>query len=295
MRKLLISAISFLNTAPLMWDFELGVPPRYSGGQLADPKLQRDFAVEYTVPSKCAEALEAGTADIGIIPAVMLARIPGLVILPDVAIASQGPVRSILLVSKVPLEQVRTLAADTSSRTSVVLARVLFRLWFGRAPEFAPAAPYLAAMLADCDAALLIGDAALMVDRSRYQSWDLADEWRRLTGRPFVFAVWAVRLAALGEMRTELDLPGVFRRSRDHGLEPENLRTIARCWAPRVRLSEAEIVEYLTRNIDFNLDDENLAGLELFFHHAARFGEIPAAPALRFLGGLRESLAAISG
>src|ERR1022692_87370 len=112
MAPLRISAISFLNTAPLMWDFEHG-------------ETGRDFAIEYTLPSACAAALAANQADIGIIPAVTYAEIPGLVILPNIAIAAKDFVRSILLVSKKPIEQVATVATDTSSRTSVALLQVL--------------------------------------------------------------------------------------------------------------------------------------------------------------------------
>ncbi len=286
MRKLRISAISFLNTAPLMWDFEHGVPPN-GAAHLDAPELARDFEIEYTVPSQCAEALRAGTADMGIIPIAAYASIPELVIIPDVAIAAKGAVRSILLVSRAPLAEVRTLAADTASRTSAALAKVLFHRWCARIPEFMPAEPKLDAMLARCDAALLIGDPALRVDRSQHQSWDLADEWQRLTGKPFVFAFWAVRLAALREMRPELDLEAVFQQSRDHGLQPASLEAIARNWSARVGLSELEVVEYLTRNVHFSLDEDNLAGMELFFRYAAECGAIEQAPALRFLAGVQ--------
>ncbi len=287
MRKLKISAISFLNTAPLMWDFEHGE----SGA---------DFDISYTVPSQCAEALKAGTADIGIIPAAAYASIPGLVILPDVAIAAQNAVRSILMVSKVPLEQIRTVAADTSSRTSVALLHVLFsKCWGGdrkssgewlvasgeyKEPQFVPMPPKLDDMLATCDAALLIGDAALVVDRSKYLTWDLAEEWRTATGKPFVFAFWAVRMKALGEMRRGLDFGQVFKASRDHGLEPASIAQIAQDWAPRLGLSEADVSSYLTKNIDYDLSAQNREGLELFYQYACQCGAIPENPTLRFLG-----------
>src|ERR1700685_920954 len=118
MRRLRISAISYLNTAPLMWDFE-------------HSEAGRQFDISYTLPSACARALQAGTADIGIIPAAAYTQIPGLLVLPGVAIASRRPVRSILLVSKVPVERIRSVALDTSSMTSVALTRVLFAKWGG--------------------------------------------------------------------------------------------------------------------------------------------------------------------
>src|SRR6202035_860136 len=167
MKSLRISAISYLNTAPLMWDFEHG-----DIGNTAAA-----FDISYTVPSKCAADLAAGKADIGIIPAAAYASIPGLVILPGVAIASRRPVRSILLVSKVPLEQIRSVALDTSSLTSVALTKVLFSKWWGQGRSFTPMAPDIERMMAAHDAGLVIGDPALKVDRSRYLTYDLAEEW----------------------------------------------------------------------------------------------------------------------
>ncbi len=270
MKRLRISAISYLNTAPLMWDFEHG-------------DAGASFDISYTVPSQCAADLAAGAADIGIIPAAAYANIPGLAILPGVAIASRRPVRSILLVSKGPLDQIRSVALDTSSLTSVTLTKVLFAKWWGQGRSFTPMAPDIKRMMAEHDAALLIGDPALQVDRSRYLTFDLAEEWIRLTGKPFVFAFWAVRLAALRSAPPALDLAAVFQESRDHGLQPASLAGIAREWAPRLGLSEAEITSYLTENIYYDLDPSCLDGLQLFYRYASECGVLPAAPELRFL------------
>src|ERR1700676_375431 len=141
MRRLRISAISYLNTAPLMWDFEHG-------------DAGADFDIAYTLPSACARALASGSADIGIIPAAAYAQIPGLMVLPGVAIASCQPVRSILLVSRVPVDQIRTVALDTSSMTSVALTKILFEKWLGGGRTFTPADPNIEKMLAVNDAAL---------------------------------------------------------------------------------------------------------------------------------------------
>jgi chorismate dehydratase len=175
-----ISAISYLNTAPLMWDFE--------HGEAGKSRYQ------LPIPSRCAAALDEGTADIGIIPSFAYAKIPELRILPGIAIASKQPVRSILLVSKKPIDEIQSVALDQSSLTSVALVGILFRkYWRGGARKFTSQAPNLDSMLLKSDAALLIGDPALRVDRSRYKTWDLAEEWIRFTGKPFVFAFWAVR------------------------------------------------------------------------------------------------------
>lgn len=274
MRKLRISAISYLNTAPLMWDFEHGGVEHEAG---------RDFDISYTLPSACAQALAEGTADIGIIPAAAYAEIPGLQVLPEVAIASQRAVRSILLVSKVPIEQVRSVALDTSSLTSVALTKILFEKWLGGGRTFTAMAPDVEAMLADHDAGLLIGDPALKIDRARYHTIDLAEEWIRHTGKPFVFAFWAVRGDALPEAAPSLDLPTVFQKSRDHGLEASSLNQIAREWAPRLDLTEADVRSYLTQNIHYQLDAGCLEGLRLFYQYAAEIGALPAAPELQFV------------
>ena len=270
MRKLRISAISYLNTAPLMWDFE-------------HAEVGEQFDISYTLPSGCARALAAGTADIGIIPAAAYTEIPGLQVLPDVAIASRRAVRSILLVSKVPVDQVKTVALDTSSMTSVALTKVIFQKWLGGDREFAAMSPDIEKMLAKCDAGLVIGDPALQIDRARYYTIDLAEEWIRHTGKPFVFAFWAVRGEALAEADSRLDLAAVFRKSRDHGLETASLDQIAREWAPRLALSGGDVRSYLTENIHYSLDEGCLEGLQLFYRYAAEIGALPDAPELRFV------------
>jgi len=288
MSRLRISAISYLNTAPLMWDFE-------------HSNAGRDFDISYTLPSACARALQAGTADIGIIPAAAYAQVPGLVVLPGVAIASRRPVRSILLVSRVPVDQIRTVALDTSSMTSVALTRILFEKWLGGGRTFTSMSPDIEEMLAHHDAGLVIGDPALQIDRSRYLTLDLAEEWIRYTGKPFVFAFWAVRQDALqeealcgdGRIRPSASRSGahgpsqalaaIFQQSRDHGLEPASLHHIAREWSPRLKISEADVLSYLTESIYYQLDAPCLEGLRLFYRYAAEVGVLPPAPDLHFL------------
>jgi chorismate dehydratase len=267
-RRLRISAISYLNTAPLLWNFEHGT----AGSQ---------FDIAYTIPSGCAAALAEGTADIGIIPAAAYSSIPGLVILPDIAIAARRTVRSILLVSKVPLEQVGTVALDTSSLTSVALTKVIFKKWLGGGRTFTSMPPDLDLMLAKHDAGLVIGDPALQVDRRRYLTFDLAEEWVRLTGKPCVFAFWAVRETALVDAGG-LDLTSIFQRSRDNGLTPEHVDLIARSWGPRLQMSGDDVKSYLTENIEYHLDSETLDGLLLFYQYGLECGALPGAPPVRF-------------
>jgi len=275
MGRLRISAISYLNTAPLMWDFECS-------------SVGSEFEISYTVPSACAESLRDGTADIGIIPAAAYCSIPELVILPGVAIASRKPVRSILLVSKVPLEQVRSVALDTSSMTSIALIKIILARWVGGKHRFTSMQPDVDLMLGARDAALLIGDPALQVDRSRYRCYDLAEEWIRHTGKPFVFAFWAVRKAALRDAPAKLDLAAIFQESRDHGLG--KIDDIARAWGPRLGLSEANVKDYLAENIYYYLDSDCLDGLRLFYRYAAECGVLPPAPALQFYEALKPAI-----
>ncbi len=263
-----ISAISYLNTAPLMWDFEHG-------------PAGRDFDISYTVPSQCAAELANGTADIGIIPSAAYASIPDLAIIPGVAIAAKQAVRSILLVSHKSLEDIKTVALDNSSLTSVALTQVLFEKFWGGQRVFVSAAPDLDAMLAESDAALLIGDPALQVDRARYQTWDLAEEWVHFTGKPFVFAFWAVRQGALKDCN--LDLAAIFQMSRDHGLSRANLDQIVKTWSAKLGLSTDAVREYLTRSIHFQFDSDCIEGLQLFYRYTHECGLLPRAPGQRFV------------
>jgi|SRR5579863_1229692 len=269
MKPLRISAISYLNTAPLMWDFEHG-------------NANSAFDISYTLPSHCAAHLREGSADIGIIPAAAYTSIPDLDILPGVAIASRRAVRSILLVSKMPLDKIRSVALDTSSLTSVALTKVLFAKWWGQGRTFTPLPPDIKSMLEQCDAGLVIGDPALTIDRSQFITYDLAEEWIRLTNKPFVFAFWAVRRAALKGASHNLDLATVFQESRDHGLLPENLDHITREWAARLRLSESDVRNYLSKSIYYYLDPACLEGLRLFYQYAQECGALPSSPPLRF-------------
>jgi len=273
-----------------MWDFEHN----------PTPEISANFEIEYTVPSKCAEALAAGTADIGIIPAITYQTIPDLVVIPDVAIGAKGPVRSILFVSKHPLEKIKTVAADTSSRTSVALLKIIFKKWWrpekpwnqssrvetalGPSPEFVPVDPDLKKMLKQCDGALLIGDPALKIDAKKYETVvDLGEEWHKQTGLPFVFAFWAVRRAALKDHPLASDLPRIFQQSRDHGLK--NVKALAQEWAPRAGITEQRVKDYLTKDIDFALAQEELKGLYTFYKLAREVGVIKEVKRTAWLGG----------
>jgi chorismate dehydratase len=271
--RLRIAAIRFLNPAPLMWDFEH--PP-------LNAQLCERYEVHWMLPSECADHLATGNADIGLVPIAALATTPGLRILPGCTIASKHRVRSLLLVRRAnqPLESLRSVAADTASRTTLAYTRVLFHKWGNPEVPFLPMAADLDAMLDHADAAILIGDPALMALEERANRfertgeelvyYDLAEEWRTLTGLPFVSAVWA---AAPGCALNE-DVEADFIRSRDHGLE--NIGALVAQWSRQMPLSEETIRAYLTTNIHYVLDDECLDGMRGFFRMASEAGVLPA-------------------
>ena len=282
--RLRISAIRFLNPSPLMWDFEH--PPEMH-------RLAEHYHIHRSMPSQCATELAAGVADIGLIPIAAYATIPGLAIIPGCTIASLDRVRSILLVVKHPggMTEVRSVAADTASRTSNAYAQTIVRKFYGTDPRFMPHAPHLDAMLAHCDAAVLIGDPALLALEDRaarldrtgetLQYLDLAEEWKRHTGAPWVSAFWAVRPDAIQAGLTPSQVTEDFIQSRDHGIA--HVEDLVQEWAPRLPVPASTIRTYLSQNIHYVLDEPCIAGIELFFRYAAECGVLPAAPPLRWL------------
>jgi chorismate dehydratase len=316
--RLRVAAIRFLNPAPLMWDFDHA--PRAAA-------LAERYEIHSTTPALCADELLSGRADLGLIPIASLT--PDLAIVPGCAIASLDRVRSIQLIVKLrdqhnvgapfmrdhkgaheggetfdeanlsfvdfALRSVRTIAADTASRSSLVYAQLLFRKFLNptpeSAPEFiqAPADPI--AMLVGADAALLIGDPALLAleDRDRTEAaagpclWlDLAHQWHARTGLPWVAAVWAVRPESLATASiTPADLVADLARSRDHGLA--NIDALVAEWSPRIALPPETIRHYLTRNIHYTLEEDCIAAIRRLRALAAEADLLPPLDSLRFL------------
>ena len=264
MPALRLSVVQYLNTVPLIW----GMLHGEQGGK---------FELQLTVPSGCADAIAQRQADVGIVPSIEYQRLDGVEILPGISIASKREVKSVVLLSKKPLDLVRTVALDQSSRTSAALVRILLHKFYARRVNFLPAAPEPGEMLRQADAALLIGDPALAY-RGPAEVYDLAREWRKFTGLPFVFAVW------MGHSGTSLPwhVAG-FAASLDFGLA--HIDDIAAEYAPKLGMTPSAVKVYLTRNIDYSLDEENLQGLKLFYKLAHEVGIIPAVKELSFAGG----------
>jgi chorismate dehydratase len=294
--KLRISIVQYLNTAPLVWGFTNG-------------PLRGKYDLSFTVPSQCAEELRTGKADVAIIPAIEYQRINDLVILPDMAIASKKQVRSLLIIAKKLIEQVKRFALDCSSRSTQTLTRILCAEKWKIGPQFFEAPPDLNAMLEQADAALLIGDPTLRIAVGMEKnSWpgaegqtlcqaatlgitsaemlyvyDVVGEWRSMTGLPAVLAVWAAkRDVATSEVTTD------FLASRDFGLSriPEICFDASR----ELELPERTLESYLRHNIDFSLDEENRRGLELYFAHAAKLGLISQAKPIEWAATKAEAM-----
>ncbi len=284
-RRIRMAAIHFLNPAPLMWDFEH--EPRRSD-------LRERYQIGYTTPSRCARELAAGDADIGLVPVAAHATTPSLLIVPGCTVAALDRVRSIILIVRPQqgISGVRTVAADTSSRTSYAYARILFDIFWKVPAVFLPHPPVLETMLAVADAALLIGDPALLAleDKEAREArtgerllyLDLAHEWHGFTGLPWVSAVWALWPGALEETGAcATEIVEDLQSSRDHGLE--HVEDLVVEWSTRIAVPQDTIRSYLTGNIHYILDEACLRGLDVFYRLAAECGALPPAPALTML------------
>ena len=249
MKPVRLGAVDYLNARPLVFGLE----------------LHPEFVLRFDPPSKCAALLHEGSIDVGMIPGIEYLRGEPYCAVPEVAIVSDGPVASVALFTTVPLDRVRTIAADTSSRTSNALLRVLCFESFGIDAEFVPMAPRPTEMLRHYDAALVIGDAALFFDHDAAGAAkiDLGEQWTTLTGLPFVWAFWAGR-------------PGVLTRTHvqslvdatDAGVVHSDDVATAYCGPARAERGR----RYLRENIRYNWGDRETAGLTLYYQLASRYG-----------------------
>jgi chorismate dehydratase len=297
LKKLRISVVEYLNTAPLVWGF-------------TDGPLAGKYDLSFTVPSQCAETLRRGDADVAIIPSIEYQRIDGVIALPNMAIASKREVRSLLVVSKRPIEKVKRIALDTSSRATAGLVRLLSAGYWKIAPEFVDAAPDIAEMLKHSDAALVIGDPALRISLKMealngkapsgeqccqgdsedmpvpgfdtIYVYDVVHQWREMTGKPAVLAIWAGRPDAITP-----EVVADFQASKQYGLA--HVREISEAASIKLDLPPRALERYLTENINFDLDADNLVGLHLYFEKAAAASLVPGDRPLEFAAALSDS------
>ncbi|HEX8265734.1 MAG TPA: menaquinone biosynthesis protein [Pyrinomonadaceae bacterium] len=260
-----LAASNYSNSAPLIWSF-------WKGSKNREVEYLPDAA-----PAKCAEMLGKGAVEIALTPVIEYQRIEDVLIVPQVCVGAREQVKSVILVTKgEDLRDAKSVALDVSSKTSIALTSIIFREFFEREPRFVSHAPDVEKMLAKHDAALLIGDPALRVDRKKYRVWDVAEIWREFTGKGFVFAFWLARKTSAAEARS-IDFVG----ARDEGLG--KIEEIIDFYLSQVTLGRNDFRRYLTENISYTLNDELLEGLQLYYRLAHKHNLIPKIKPIQFL------------
>ena len=257
-----LGAVGYLNARPLVYGLE------------HEPR----FSLRYDVPARCARLLHDNEIDLGLIPAIEYLRGPRTYgIVPGVAVVSKGPVASVALYTRMDPRDIRSVAMDATSRTSVALTAILLRRAFGVTPRSVAMPPDLEAMLAEADAALIIGDLALLVDHegAGAQKIDLGELWQQSTGLPFVYAFWAGRPEVLDPDGVEL-----LQKARDNGVTHTDV--IAREYFKDSVERQAIARRYLRDNIQYSLGGEELEGLRAFYRYAADAGLVEFDGELRF-------------
>lgn len=270
-----------MNSVPLAWGILEGAQKEY-------------FEPVLSTPAECGEQLSRGSVDIGLIPSIEFQRIKGAKIVPGPAVSAFNRVRSVLLVSVMPLWKVKTVAVDKGSRTSVALARIIFNDFYHTRPDFRAAEPDLASMLAQNDAALIIGDPALKFTEENerpnaenqkaflrlgpepLEVFDLAERWKFLTGLPFVFAFWAVRDGFADQSVVEL-----LNQSRDYGVA--NIPVIAERYSSTLGMTKEFLQEYLNQNVYYYMNTASIEALRLFYEKAEEVGAIKSMRKMEFV------------
>jgi chorismate dehydratase len=257
-----IGAVGYLNARPLTWALD------------ANPER---WAIRYDLPSVCSSLLHAGQVDLGLVPSIDYLQDPDYRFVPGVGIGSRGPVASVALYTRVPLDRITSIALDTSSRTSVTLIRVLCRHRFGINPEFVAHGPDLRAMVATADAGLLIGDPAFEADPVALglRKVDLGEEWTAMTGLPFVYAAWTGRPGVV----TAADVEAMQDAQR---IGLESVDAIAAEYGRGDARRAARAAAYLRDNVKYGLGPDEAEGLQMFLNYAADLGLAPRRRRLEF-------------
>jgi predicted solute-binding protein len=257
-----VGAVTYLNARPLVYGLE----------------NSDRFSVRYDIPSECARLLHAHETDIGLIPSIEYLRGPAPYwLVPGPAVTSRGPVASVAIFTRREPRDIRTIAMDTSSRTSVALATVMLRRRFDVSAEAAPMAPDLDAMLARADAALIIGDTALFLDHESagVRKIDLGEEWTAMTGLPFVYACWTGWEGAVSRQEVT-----ALQRARDAGIAQSN--AVAAAYYPEDTARQAAARRYLRDNIQYVLGSDEIEGLKTFYRYAGELDLVSFDGTLRF-------------
>ena len=264
MDKFRLAASSYLNSAPLIWSFLHG---------------SHRGSVEFVeaVPSRCAQLLAEETVEGALIPVIEYQRIEGGSLVANVCVGSRKEVLSVVLVSRdKQIDEIRSVALDESSRTSATLVKIVFREFLDHEPEWTTRAPNIEEMLDKNDAALIIGDPGMGFRRRGLNVWDMAGLWKQYTGLGFVFAMWMVRDSSVESART-VDFSG----ARDEGVA--HLEDIVASYQDKIPMPVAELRNYLTENIVFNVDESMEKGLRLYFELAFKHKLIDSIRPLRFI------------
>ncbi|MBI4854188.1 MAG: menaquinone biosynthesis protein [Acidobacteria bacterium] len=284
MAKLKIAASTYLNSAPLIYSFLKG-----------SLKNTCDFIGD-AAPSRCADLLKENLVDIALIPVIEYQSIKEIHLIPDVAIAAKESVKSVILVTKCPINKINSVSLDTSSRTSATLVKIILEKFYQIKPFYLTSFPNLSKMLSQSDAALIIGDPAIKIreeNSSVYQIYDLAQEWRKFTKLPFVFACWGVNKRILwsdnqdgliNNLSSRLSSRGMvslFIKAKEEGLS--TLEEIVKEYSKDLEIDPDLLLDYLTSNVNYDLDKENLLGLELFYNLAFECGLINKNHKIEFL------------
>jgi chorismate dehydratase len=252
----------FLNAKPLVY-------------ALTKEIIKHDFELVLDTPANLSDMLRDGKLEAAVIPSIEYARIPGLRLIGDFSISSLGMVNTVLLFSKREIHDIETAAVDNSSRTSVAMLRIILKERFGVNPEFIPVRPVVGDMMDAADAGLIIGDDAFKINRKRFVTYDLGEEWYLLTGRPFVHALLAVRDGV--DLGDGLD---TLKRAKETGLA--SINEIALTESKRLKISREVCIDYLTKRIGYSLGDDEIEGLKYFYKLAEKHNIIDKYVSLRF-------------
>ena len=260
-----ISASNYSNSAPLVWSF-------LYGSMRGRVELIMDNA-----PARSAELLAQNRVDAALVPVIEYQRIEDVLLVPDVCVGAKERVGSVCLVTKGEhLRDVKTIALDVSSKTSVALTKIIFREFYGFEPLYSETPPNLPEMLKHSDCALLIGDPALVIDENKYRKFDLAETWKSFTGFGFVFAMWMAQ-------KEKIEIAGQinFAAARDEGLR--HLDEIIANYETEITLPRDDFKDYLSENISYSIDENMQKGLRLYYELAFKHQLIKSLKNLEFI------------